>query len=366
MSSVSNRRFASRTLLRIVCLTLGLSVVGWRQPLHAQYKSSSDISASPHFKVGDLEVLQARPNVHVIFGAGGNIVVHDGWMGLVLVDAGSQGVSDKVLAAIKEMRLKFDDGTDKKIRFIINSGADAEHVGGNEALSKAGMNLLRLNVNGGFGGGGGGVQINSPAAEIMANENVLKRMSAPSGAQAAFPTDAWPTESFTNARTRSLYLNGDGIQMIPADNAHSDADTIVNFRRSDVLAVGDILDLRGFPIIDVENGGTINGEIAALTRIIDLSVPPAPMVWHQDRTLIIPGHGRICGQGDVVEYRDMLTIIRDRVEDLIKKGQTLDQVKKANPTNGYNSQYGKTTDKWTTDQFVTAVYNTLKNAKATN
>jgi len=318
-------------------------------------------------KVGDLEVLTIRPNVYVIFGAGGNIVVHEGWMGLVLVDTGSMGMSDKVLAAIKALDSRFPDGTERRIRFIINTGADPEHVGGNEPVSKAGINLLRLNVNGNFGGGGGGtgVNINSSAAEIMANENVLRRMSAPSGQQAAFPTDAWPTESFTSARVRSLYLNGDGVQMIPQEDAHSDADTFVFFRKADVIAAGDILDLRHFPVIDTENGGTINGEISALNKLIELSVAPAPLVWHEDRTLIVPGHGRLCDNGDVVEYRDMLTIIRDRVQDLIKKGQTLDQIKKANPTNGYNKQYGADSGPWTTDMFVTAVFKTLSAAKPT-
>jgi len=94
-------------------------------------------------------------------------------------------------------------------------------------------------------------------------------------------------------------------------------------------------------------------------------VPPAPFVWHEDRTLVVPGHGRLCDQGDVVEYRDMLTIIRDRVQDLIKKGQTLDQIKKADPTKGYNKQYGMDKD-WNTDMFVTAVHKTLTNAKSTN
>ena len=361
MSSPVNRRFALRGVPTIVrfglAAALGIGALG--TPIQAQH-----INARPNFKVGDLEVLEARPNVHIIFGAGGNIVVHDGWMGIVLVDTGAMGTSDKVMAAIKELRLKFPDGTDKKIRFIINTGGDPEHVGGNEALSKAGINLLRLNINGNFGGGGQ-VAINSPAAEIMANENVLKRMSAPTGQQSAFPTDAWPTESFTAARTRSLYLNGDGVQMVPAIDAHTDADTLVSFKRSDVIAAGDVLDLRHFPIIDEKNGGTIMGEITALNRLIDLSVAPAPFVWAEDRTLIIPGHGRICGQGDVVEYRDMITIVKDRVEDLMKKGQSLDQIKKANTTNGYNKQYGSDKE-WTSEQFVTSIYNTLKNAKATN
>jgi glyoxylase-like metal-dependent hydrolase (beta-lactamase superfamily II) len=200
----------------------------------------------------------------------------------------------------------------------------------------------------------------------MAHENVLTRMSAPSGRQTPFPVEAWPTEAFTGARNRSLYLNGDGVQMMYQPAAHSDADSFIYFRRADVIAAGDILDLRHFPIIDVDKGGTIDGEIAALTRLIEISVPPAPMTWHEDRTIIVPGHGRICDQGDVVEYRDMLVIIRDRVQDLIQKGNSLEQVKKADPTNGYNKQYGPTSGPWTTDMFVTAVHKTLTTAKPTS
>jgi glyoxylase-like metal-dependent hydrolase (beta-lactamase superfamily II) len=273
-------------------------------------------------------------------------------MGAVLVDTGSMGMSDKVLAAIKGF-------SDQRIRFIINSTADPDHVGGNQALSRAGLNLLRVNQNAFGGAGGGGLQLNSPAAEIMAHENVLQRMSAPSGQQAPYPSEAWPTQAYTGARNRSLYLNSDGVQMMHQPAAHSDADSFVFFRRADVIVAGDILDLRHFPVVDVDNGGTINGEIDALTRLIEISVPPAPLVWHEDRTLIIPGHGRICDQGDVVEYRDMLTIIRDRAQDLIRKGNSLEQVKKANPTNGYNKQYGSDSGPWTTDMFVTAIYKTL-------
>ena len=195
----------------------------------------------------------------------------------------------------------------------------------------------------------------------MAHENVLSRMSAAVGADGkqVYPGHGWPTEPFTGARVKSLYLNGDAIQMFYQPAAHSDADSIVVFRRSDVIMAGPILDLRRFPVIDLKNGGSINGEVAALTRLVDLAVPAAPLVWHEDRTLIVPSHGRILDQSDVVEYRDMVTIIRDRVQDLIKKGMTLDQIKKANPTNGYRRQYGAETGPWTTDMFVTAIYQSL-------
>jgi glyoxylase-like metal-dependent hydrolase (beta-lactamase superfamily II) len=349
MNGSFTRRFTAHAISRItgVVIAAGLILGGWTGAIHAQTPMGQVVP-----NTGDLEVIKIRPNVYVIYGAGGNIVAHTGWMGVVLVDTGAAGNADKILTAIKGF-------SDQRIRFIYNTSAEPDHVGNNAPLAKAGLNLLRFNLGDAFGGGGGGLQINSPAAEIMANENVLNRMSAPSGRQAPFPSEAWPTLAVTNARNRSLYLNGDGVQFIPQPAAHSDADSMVFFRKADVIVTGDILDLRHFPVIDVDKGGSIQGEIDSLTRLIELSVPPAPFVWHEDRTLIVPGHGRVCDQGDVVNYRDMLAQIRDRVQDGINKKMTLEQIKKSNPTQGWNKQFGRDSGPWTTDMFVTAVYRTL-------
>ena len=128
-------------------------------------------------------------------------------------------------------------------------------------------------------------------------------------------------EPFSGARVKGLYLNNEAVQAIYQPAAHTDGDSFVHFRSSDVIATGDILDLRHFPVIDTTKGGTINGTINALTRLIEMSVGPVPLTWHADRTLIVPGHGRLADQGEVVEYRDMLVMIRDRIDDLVKKGQ---------------------------------------------
>jgi glyoxylase-like metal-dependent hydrolase (beta-lactamase superfamily II) len=302
-------------------------------------------------QVGDIEALQIRPNVYMLSGAGANIVVHLGWMGAIVVDTGTTDNASKVLAALARL-------TEQKIRFIINTTADADHVGGNAALARAGRTLLRFNENtGGFGGSA--FQTNNGAAGIMAQENVLTRMSRTVGDKPAFPGEGWPTEPFTGARVKSLYLNGDAVQIFHQPKAHSDADSIVIFRRADVIAAGPIVDLRSFPVVDLRNGGSINGLIAALTNLVEMTVPPSPLNWHEDRTLVVPSHGRVMDQADVVEYRDMVTIIRDRIQDLIKKGMTLDQIKKADPTKGYRRQYGSDRGPWTTDMFVTAVYQSL-------
>ena len=157
----------------------------------------------------------------------------------------------------------------------------------------------------------------------------------------------------------SMYLNGEGIQIIHQPAAHTDGDVIVFFRRGDVIATGDLIDTTRFPFIDVERGGTLQGELDALNRLMDLSIHNVPLLWYPDRTLLVPGHGHVYDKLDLLEYRDAITIVRDRVQDLIDQGMTLAQVQAANPTLGYRSQYGTDSGPWTTEMFVAAVYNEL-------
>lgn len=329
----------SRVGWLVVALVLGMGALVERPRAQARPQAA-----------GEVETLQVRPNVYMLSGAGANIVAHVGWMGVVLVDTGSADMSDRVLAAIQRI-------TNQKIRFIINTTADADHVGGNAALARAGRTLLRYNEGDGFAGSA--FQTNRGAAGIMAQENVLTRMSATVGDKPAFPGEGWPTEPFTGNRVKSLYLNGDGVQIFYQPAAHSDADSIVIFRRADVIASGPIVDLRTFPVIDLERGGSITGTIAALNNLVEMSIPPAPLNWHEDRTLVVPAYGRVMDQADVVEYRDMVVVIRDRVQDLIKKGMTLEQIRKADPAKGYRRQYGPDTGRWTNDMFITAIYRSL-------
>ncbi|MEP7310664.1 MAG: MBL fold metallo-hydrolase [Acidobacteriota bacterium] len=300
---------------------------------------------------GDLEVLQLRPNFFVIAGAGAHISVQIGDDGVVVVDAGSAARADAVVAAIKKL-------TTRMIRYVIDTSADPDHVGGNEALSKAGQTLFTapgsIGVTGNFLGG---------VASILSAEGVLERMSAPTGRTAAFAVGAWPTETFDDAR-KYMYLNGEGIEVLHQPAAHTDGDVLVFFRRSDVVVAGDILDTTHFPVIDVARGGSVNGEIAALNRIVELAIPSVPIVSREAGTLVVPGHGRICDQFDVVEYRDMVTIVRDRVQDLLKAGMSLDQVKAAAPARGYTRRYGADSGPWTTNNFVEAVYQSLVKEKS--
>ena len=183
-------------------------------------------------------------------------------------------------------------------------------------------------------------------------------MSGPSGKPSPFPIDAWPTETF-DQRRKYMYLNGEGIEVFRQPAAHTDGDAIVFFRRSDVVVAGDVLDTTRFPVIDVAKGGSIQGEIAALQKLVDTAIPSVPIVSREEGTLVIPGHGRLCDQLDVVDYRDMVTIIRDRVHDLMKQGLTLEQVKAASPARGYVRRYGSDTGSWTTNDFVEAIYQTI-------
>lgn len=296
---------------------------------------------------GALDVLQIRPNFYMIAGAGGNIGVQIGSDGVLLTDAGTEGASSRVIAAIEKL-------TQQPIRFILDTNADADHVGGNGSLAKAGRSIFPVNNANAFAE----AMTNGGAASILAPEKVLRRMSAPTGAKSAFPTEAWPTEAFYTNR-KAIYFNGEGVEMLRQPAAHTDADSIVFFRRSDVIVAGDVLDTTRFPVIDIARGGSIQGEIGALNRIIELAIPAGPFIYQPGGTYIMPGHGRICSQFDVVEYRDMVVIIRDVIQDMIRRGMTLQQVQAADPTKAYEREYGAQSGSWTTHDFVEAVYRSL-------
>ncbi len=312
-------------------------------------QGSATVTASPAAAVDhEIEVLQVRPNFYMIAGAGANIGVQIGTDGVVVVDAGAAEHADQVVAEIKKL-------TKQPIRYVIDTSADADHIGGNEKLSRAGESIVPtggLNNMAAYGG----------RAPILAEEHVQTRMSAPTGKPSTFPEAAWPTTTYSSAsgeHRKDVYINGEAVQLFYQPAAHSDADSLVFFRRSDVIVTGDVFDTTRFPVIDVEHGGGIQGVIASLNRIIELAVPAIPMVWQEGGTAVIPGHGRLCSKDDVVNYRDMVTIVRDVVQDQIKNGMTLDQIKKANPTQGYRKRFGADTGAWTTDMFVEAVYRGL-------
>lgn len=289
------------------------------------------------FSSVEIEILPVQGNVYALFGAGGNTTVQLGPAGVLVVDTQFAGLSDKLIAAIRTL-------SDQPIRYVINTHVHGDHIGGNAALIAAGETVAGGNVARAIGDAKEG-------AKAFAHENVLLDLVA----QESAPPEAWPTDTYVEG-PREFYFNGEAIQLIHQPAAHTNGDTIVYFRGSDVISTGDLFVTTTYPIIDLARGGTLNGIIDALNRIIALTIP-------RDRqeggTMLVSGHGRIADEADVVEYRDMLTIIRDRIVYLIESGMSLEAVLEARPTIDYDPRYGGDSGFWTTDRFIEAAYRSL-------
>ncbi len=328
----------------LACAALLAAAVGGSIAQAAPHTARSRAAQSgPDLSKAEVHVLPVQGAIYMLVGAGGNITVQVGSDGVLLVDTGLAQMSDKVLAAVRKL-------SDGPIRYVIDTHVHADHTGGNEAIAKAGSTIAGGNVVGNIGASAG------DQAQIIAFQTVLDRMSEPSGGEPAAPQGAWPTETYTTPESK-LYFNGEGIVMMHIPAAHTDGDTMVFFRRSDVISAGDIFVTDGYPVVDLARGGNIQGVIAGLNRIIEIAIPADEQ---EGGTLVIPGHGRLCDVADVVWYQEMVTIIRDRIEDMIHRGLTLAEVKAARPTRDYDPRYGSTEGFWTTDQFVEAVYKSLK------
>jgi glyoxylase-like metal-dependent hydrolase (beta-lactamase superfamily II) len=288
---------------------------------------------------GEIHILPVRANVYMLVGAAGNIVVQVGNEGVFVVDTGNGSRADKTLAAIRTL-------SDKPVQFIANTSFLPDRTGGNEVLRNAGADP---SVRGTFFS----LQFRDAGigATIMAHQNVQNRLNA-----SKRPADALPTDTFLEERRRTFH-NDDAIEMLWQPNAITDGDSVVHFRRADVIVTGDIFTTTQYPFIDVANGGTVDGEIRALNQILERTV-----FEHQGQggTLVVPGHGYLSDEHEVVEYRDMVAIVRDRVRALVRAGATLEQVKAARPTADYDTRYGATAGSWTTDMFLEAVYRTIR------
>jgi glyoxylase-like metal-dependent hydrolase (beta-lactamase superfamily II) len=307
------------------------------------FATSTFVRAQQNQNFDNVEVhlLKAQGSVHMLVGAGGNITVQVGKEGVLLVDTQYAPLSNKILAAIRTL-------SSGPIRYIINTHMHPDHTGGNENLRKAGSTIAGGNVSFDIADAAQG-------AQIIAHINVLNRLSRSAPNRPAAPAAAWPTSTFIGD-DKKLFFNDEGIHILHQPAAHTDGDSIVFFRRSDVISTGDIFTTTNYPVIDLNAGGNIQGIIAGLNRILDLIIP---VYGQEGGTLVIPGHGRLSNMGDVINYREMATIIRDRVQDMVNKGMTLEQVKAVRPTRDYDPLYGGTTGFWTTDMFVEAVYKGL-------
>jgi cyclase len=290
---------------------------------------------------GGLYTMPVQGNVHVIVGAGSNVAVQVGSLGPILVDTGTAQNADAVMASLRQL-------TPRPVRHIINTHSHADHVGGNEKIGASGAPIS-----------GRGVAVvgagTSARAEIIAHEETLNRMSAPAGSQPPTPVAAWPTSTFSS-KHKEFFYNGEGVQIVHFPSAHTDGDSIVFFRRSDVIATGDVYSTVSYPIIDVQRGGSIKGVLDGLNQLLDLVISGEKT---EGGTMLVPGHGRISDEADLVEYRDMTTIIRDRVQDMVNRGMTLAQVQAARPTMEYDGLYGAAPG-WSATQFVEAVYRGLR------
>ena len=305
---------------------------------------ASERLAAQNTPAPDIQILKVQGNVYMLAGPGGNTVVHAGDSGVLVVDTQTAAVSDKLLAAIRTI-------SPKPIHYIVNTSAGADRIGGNAALAKAGP--TRPNASPVQAGLGGNVE---GRTTIVAHEATLNRMIATT----SIAPEAWPTETFFG-EDKEIFFNGEAVQILHQPAAQTDGDTIVFFRRSDVIATGDLFTTTGYPFIDAQKGGSINGVIAALNRIIDIAIPDHKV--QEGGTMIVPGHGRLCDEQDAIEYRDMVTIIRDRIQYMIGKGRTLDQIKAAKPTLDFDPRYGTDKGPWTTTMFVEQIYRDLTRKK---
>jgi glyoxylase-like metal-dependent hydrolase (beta-lactamase superfamily II) len=293
--------------------------------------SAQNVASSPGTA---LSVLEVRGGVHMIAGPGGNTTVQVGRDGVLVVDPQPVALTERLLAEIRKL-------SDKPVRYVVNSSGDPEHVGGNQGIAASGQLLQGGNTR-------AATVYSTGGAPIWAHEGVLKRLTAESPEGAA----GWPTDTFF-VDQKDLFVNGEPVQLLAAPAAHADGDVLVVFRRSDVVSAGDVYTPDRYPVIDVKRGGSINGLVNALNHLLRITVPEFNQ---QGGTLVIPGHGRLSDEADVADYRDMVTILRDRVRDMVKKGMTLEQVKAAKPTVDYDVIYGA--DKGAV--FVEQAYNSLK------
>jgi cyclase len=312
-SAISKRTACLRA--SAIALTVGVTVT---PNLRAQ-----------NFENVQVEVRPVQGNVYMLVGAGGNVTVQIGSEGVLVVDTQFAPMAPKILAAIRKL-------SDKPIRYIVNTHVHGDHSGGNEALAQA------------------------DGATIVGHENVLKVMSAAKDGSSddrfRQPKGAWPTRTYRDRMT--LKFNGEEIELIHIPSAHSTGDTLVHFKGSNVVSGGDIFAITRYPIVDFDGGGRISGMIAGLDRIAAIAAGTGG-----GRTYIVPGHGRLCDREDVVKYRDMAVVLRDRMQGLIRKGLTLEQVKAAKPTREYDPMYGAASGLGATDSFVEDVYESLVNPK---
>ena len=344
-----SKQISGRTLLFAVAFAVQASAVltaqerpGFGEPVNLY--GPNDPYAPPR-EDGEIHLLHVRGQVWLLTGEPGqsNVLVQIGEQGVLVVDTGTKAMAPKLLAQIKRLAEEHA-GEHKEIRKIINTNGRLDHVGGNETIAKAGSQIISGEER------AQQAAFVAPSAEVVAHENVLRRMVADSAFRGLEPTDP---QSFDVDNSR---FNGEAVQSYHPVSGNTDSQLVVLFRGSDVIAAGDVVDMNTYPIIDVKAGGSIDGELVAINKVIGMAAPGAQA---EGGTVIVPGHGRMCDQADVALYRNMLTIIRNTVQYYKNQGKTLQQVLDLKPSAGYDQRWGGPRGSSATRDFITAVYETL-------
>lgn len=338
MNGLSKPRLMSMASSMILLGAVGAALFAYGQEAQNRGPQSATQNSARQDRngsAGEVHLVHVQGNISMLAGAGGNITVQAGDDGILLVDTGSATMSDKVVEAIRPL-------SRKPLFYIVNTDEGKDYTGGNENVGKVGRPVSR----------------GATGAYIIAFVTVLDRMSAPTGQSTPASEAGWPSDTYSVPQ-KNLYFNGEAVQIFHQP-ATTDGNSIVLFRRSDVISTGDLFDPTEYPIIDVKSGGSIQAVLEGLNRLKRMVVPASHM---EGGTMVIPGHGRLCDAADVAIYQQMVTIVRDRIQDMIKSGMTLEQVKAAKPTVDYDPIYGRNSGDWTADMFVEAAYKSLSGAK---
>ena len=274
----------------------------------------------------EIEVIPVKGKVFMLVVGDMNLTAQVGDQGVLLVDAGPAEMSARILAVISQ---RFN----KPVRYLVNTHAHSDHTGGNLNLSQASGGRLVGGAPATAAGGAGSPNLSGVI--IASHVNALDRMNGLRPEDPPVTIDAWPTSSFLGER-KKLFFNGEPIEILHLPAAHTDGDVLVFFRESDVISAGDVFTPDRYPVIDTRRGGTAQGFLAALHRILDMTITE---VNQRGGTRVIGGHGRYGNEADVDDYRNWMTIVRDRVAALAKQGMTLEQAKAARPTLDFDAVF---------------------------